>query len=466
MVASRKSYNDSLKTIREAEKAVRMAQLDSLKAYRAARADSLAQVRKARLALRSQKAIEKEKAKQDKMKLALEIKIKNKQAKYSNESMRKKKWTLPREVMQNTFTRYNYYFNANKKMEEAEANMVRSHANNYDTLITLFPFDPDIDSTKLKSDMDTIIRKTALGIQIHDPRAKWQDDLYLLLGQAFYYKGDYQNAGASFKTIVAQAEQAKKEELKKKGVDKADRNKPRTFSDADKEGIAGLLAHTTAKNDALLWLSRVLTQSNKAGQAQTVLDLLNNDANFPERLRGKLALEQAFIDLKDRNYTKATKSLSVVAEDKEQKEWMRLRAAFLNAQILQSDLNFSEADKYFNMALHLNPSLEMEFYAKKNIALNTINNGTGTYTADNLLEKMSKEGKFRPYYDQIFFAMGKAALKNKQSDKALELFKQSVAESKNNKKQKGLSYAALAEEYYAKVIIQMPKALTTVLLHF
>jgi len=450
ILAERKVYTDSMKSALNTAKEARAKQLDSLKAYRAARADSLAKVRQARAELRKQKSIEKAKEAEKKHNLALEIKIKKKQAAYDNQKMRKKKWTVPRQIVQNTFTRYNYYFNANKKMEEAEANMVRSHVNNYDSFIALFPFDPDLDSAKLKSDMDTIIRKAALGIQIHDPRAKWQDDLYLLLGRAYYYKGDYRNAGAAFKTIVSQAEEDKKEEQKKKGNTKADRDKPSTFSDPEKTGIAGALEHKSAKNEALLWLARVLTQSGKDGQAQTVLDLLRNDANFPPRLNGKLALEQAFIDLNGDDYAKASKSLAIVATDKEQPNWLRLRAAFLNAQIQQSQLNFAESNKYYNIALDLNSNLEMEFYAKKNIAVNNINNGSGTYTADNLLEKMSKDSKFKPYYDQIYFAMGKAALKNKQSDAALGYFEKSVKESKSNKKQKGLSFAALGDEYYVR----------------
>jgi len=452
IISVRKAYNDSMRTSLSQLRAVRTAQLDSMKLARAARADSMAKVRQARTDLRKQKAIEKEKAKADKLKLALELKIKKKQAAYNNQDMRKKKWTLPRQAIQNTFTRYNYYFNANKKMQEAVGNMVRSHVNNYDTLISLFPFNPDLDSNKLTSDMDTIIRKASLGIQIHDPRAKWQDDLYLLLGEAFYYKGDYKNAGASFKTIVSEAEKDKKEKEKNKSASAKDAKKttPTSYSEPDKTGVAGMLEHRSAENEALLWLSRTLAQSRKEGQAQTVLDLVRNDPNFPERLKGRLALEQAFIDLNRRDFEKAVQSLNVVANDKELPKWLRLRASYLNGQLLQRQLHYIESDQYFNLALSLNPNLEMEFYAKKNIATNSINNGTSTYTADNLLEKMSKDDKFRPYYDQIFYSMGKAALKKKQNDAALDFFKKSVKSSKSNRKQMGLSLASIGDEYYIR----------------
>lgn len=450
LLAVRKAYNDSLKTALEASKALRLQQLDSLKAIRAARADSLGKVREARAALRKEKAEQKEKEKKDKMKLALELKIKKKQDKYTNEDMRKKKWTLPRKVIQNTFTRYNYYFNADRKMDEAIDNMVRSNIENYDSLIALFPFDPDRDSTKLLSDMDTIIHKSSVGIQIHDPRSKWQDNLYLLVGQAYYYKGDYQNAGAAFKQIVAQAEQAKKDEAKKKGNTKEEKNKPSTYSEADKTGIAGMLEHRSSKNEAMLWLSRVLTQTKKEGQAQTLLDMLRNDAQFPERLKGRLALEQAFIELNRRDDAKAAQSLSIVSADKELPQWLRLRANYLSGQLMQQQLHYIESDQYFREVLTLNPSLEMEFYARKNLASNSINYGSNTQSAADMLDKMATDGKYRPYYDQIYYAMGKAALKNKDKDKALESFRKSVSLSQSNKKQKGLSFAAMGDEYYSR----------------
>lgn len=449
-LAARKIYNDSLKASIEANKAIRKIQLDSMAAVRKVRTDSLAKVREARAALRKQKAEEKEKAKKDKMNLALELKIKKKQDKYTNEDMRKKSWSLPRKVIQNTFTRYNYYFNADKKMDEAIANMVRSNTDNYDSLLALFPFDPDRDSMKLMSDMDTIIRKASVGIQIHDPRAKWQDNLYLLVGQAYFYKGDYQNAGAAFKHIVAQAEEDKRDKAKKSGQPKTkeDKNKPITYSEEEKTGIAGMLEHKTSKNEAMLWLSRTLTQSKKEGQAQTLLDMLRNDALFPERLKGRLALEQAFVDLSRGDDVRATQALALVSADKEMPDWVRQRSGYLNGQLLQQQMNYNESSKFFNQVVGLNPTLEMDFYARKNIAFNSLYNGNNSADATDMLAKMATDGKYRPYYDQIYYAMGKAALKNKQSDKALDHFKKSVVLSQSNKKQKGLSFAALGDEYY------------------
>jgi tetratricopeptide (TPR) repeat protein len=457
LITIRKATNDSLKTILEKERAERMRILDSTKQVRAIRSDSLAKVREARAALRKQKGEEKEKKQKDKAKIALEIKIKKKQDAYSNEDLRKKKWNLPRKLIQNTTTRYNYYFNANKKMEEAVFNMVRSRVDNYDSLIPLFPFNPDIDAGKLKSDMDTIIGKASVGIQIHDPRAKWQDDLYLLVGQAFYYKADYENAGSTFKFIISESERAKKEKAKKSAKSSKDK-KPVTFNDAEKKGIAGMLEHRTAVNESMLWIARTLTQSKKEGQAQTLLDMMRNDANFPERLKGRLAIEQANIELSRGDQSAAVKSLAEASKDSELPKWLRLRTNFLAGQITQEqDPNTS--NQFFAEVLDLNPNLEMEFYARRAIAFNSLDaSNKNTGQAIVILQKMSKDEKFRPYYDQVYYALGKAMQNQEHLDSAISFYKQSVKHSKGNNKQKGLSFVALGDRYYDKLEYALAKS--------
>lgn len=440
----RQKFNDSLHAALDSMKLVRQKQLDSMGVVRQARKDSLAKLQADRELLRGKKKEEREKKKQ----LAFELKVKKKQDAYSNEKMRKKKWTLPRKVVQNTFTRYNYFFNADKKMDEAIANMIRSRQDNYDSLIPVFPFNPDLDSARLASDMDTIISKASVGIQIHDPRAKWQDDLYLLVGQAYFYKADYENAAAAFKSIVAQAEQDKKDKAKRSGNSAGDKHKPVSYSDAEKTGLAAVFTHTPAKNEAMLWLARTFTQSKKEGQAQTLLDMLNNDVHFPEHLKGRLALEQAFVDLMREDHTGAIAALITVSKDKELPDWLRLRASFLSGQLLQVQGDYANANKSFEQNIDLHPELDMEFYARKNIAFNNLKGSGNTAETKAFLAEMAGEGKFRPFYDQIYFTLAQAELKEGHPDAAMENFKKSLQFNQNNKKQKGYTFAAIGDEYY------------------
>lgn len=447
----RKLQIDSLRAVMDSAKDVRMAILDSTKSARKIVSDSLTKAREERIALREAKAKEREEEKAKKKKLSLEIKLEKEREEYTNENMRGKAWVPPRSLMHNMRTRYNYHFNAKMKMEEAVENMLRTHTDNFESIIPLYPFDPNTDAAKLSNDMDTIIRKASLGIQIHDPRSKWHDNLYLLVGQAYYYKGDYDNAASAFKFIVAQAEEdKKKKERKQKRTNKSRKKeaKPIAFAEPEKRGLIGKVVHKSSKNDALLWLTRALVQDQQLDMAQTLLDMLRNDAGIPLSLAGRVALEQAFIDLKREDFNNAAEALEIVAQDKKQPKWTRQRAGYLAGQLFQKNKNYTKSNEMFEYAVRLYPPLEMDFNARKNIAFNSLDQSEVHPELIAMLEKMATDYKYKEYADQIYFILGNAFIKAENPQKALEHFKESVQISNNNPIQKGLSYKQLGDLYY------------------
>ncbi|MCB0698222.1 MAG: hypothetical protein H6551_06445 [Chitinophagales bacterium] len=448
IATARKEYNDSVAAVRKAYTdsitTVRKAYADSLKEVRQVRADSLAKIREKR---EEEKKI-REKQRQEKMELALELKIKKKREAWSNEKMLKKRWGFPRAPIQNTFTRYNYYFNADNKMDEALNNMLRFRQENYDSLLALYPFDPDRDSSVLASDMDSIIQKASLGIQIHDPRTKWGDDLYLLLGQAYYYKGDYKNAGDAFKYVVSLRDKRKKK--------KRNSNRPVTKKDGgsivedENNGIMGVFQHRTVHNEAILWLARTLTESEREEEAETILDLIQADPNFEGSLEGRVALEKAYIRLSQRDYSGATEYLTVVTKDKKLPDWIRRRAAFINGQLLYRYENYPGATNSYRTVLKLNPELDMGFYAKKNMATSMMNSDSSAdrEEAIDMLKKVLKDGKYVKYYEQVYYVLGRLEMNNDNYDEAVKYLTKGIASPKSTAEQKAISYATLGDIHY------------------
>ncbi len=433
ITAARKSYTDSTT-------AARKVYTDSIMAVRKARTDSLAKIKEKRE--KDQKV--KEKQKEDKLKLALEVKIKKKQEAYNNEQMLKKRWGFPRSVMQNTFTRYNYYFNADQKMDEALENMQRFRRENYDSLLALYPFNPDRDSTVLAPDMDSIIHKASLGIQIHDPRTKWGDDLYLLLGQAYYYKGDYKNAGDAFKYVVSLRDK------KKKGKNKSKGKKNTSVVVEEKKGIAGLLMHQSVHNEAILWLSRVYTQQHKEGEAESVLDLVETDPNFSGSLAGRVALEKSFIRLNQGDFKGAIAPLDEVVNDKKLPDWIRIRAAYINGQLQQRYENYTASAENFKKVQDLNPKVELDFYAKKNMATSLMLAGGAQEDAVALLKTILKDGKYSQYYEQVYYLLGRLSVNGGDQEGAITYLQKGIDAPKSTTTQKALSYATLGDIYYGQ----------------
>ena len=99
---------------------------------------------------------------------------KDKPQKFKNKTLRsektgEKKFNIPRRFIQNTTSHYNYYFNANKKID-AVIDLARiSHKDNY--------------------------------AKLHDLRSDWVDNFYLLIGKAYYLRKDFDSAGMTFQFI-------------------------------------------------------------------------------------------------------------------------------------------------------------------------------------------------------------------------------------------------------------------------
>ncbi len=451
-----KAHTDSLAAIRkhtmDSSRAIRKHVTDSMKLVRTHFTDSLQKVRKKRLdslakikAGKDKNFKAKDKAADQKKKLALEIKMKQKHEAYTNQSMLKKKWSPVRRFVQNAFTHYNYYYNANRKMEEANANMLRGGTKeNYDTLIRLYPFDPDKDSALLAADMDSIIHKVSVGIQIHDPRVKWANDLYLLMGQAYYFKGNYNSAAATFKYIISSDEEAKKAEQKASG----ERPKPGGSIVEEEHSALDFLKHKSVHNEAILWLARTLVQARQVENGQAVLSLLSSDPNLPEDMEGEVAAGKAFAYYKDENYTATSEQLAIAMEDNNLPDWLRMRSAFLNGQILQNEGKYMAAVASFERNLDFFPKMDMDFYSRKNIAYNTLLAGGDVEDGTKPLKKVLNDAKYVTYYDQVYYVLGKLSQKAKKPDDAIKYLTLSATTPKASKKQKAISYASLGDVYY------------------
>ncbi len=462
--AVRKAFTDSLATARKANmdklKIARKLVTDSLATVRKVRADSLAAKRKEREAALAKKKDSqtrdkkiKENQAEKKAQLAFELKIKKKRSVYSNENMLKKKWTAPRRGVQNTFTHYNYYFNANRKMEEAEMNMLRTSRDNWDDRIPLYTFSPARDSTTFRADMDSVIQKTSLGIQIHDPRTKWADDLYLLLGKAYFYKGDYDNSTASFKYIVALHEKAKADAAKKSAYSnktvRGGRSKELpSIVTPEQKGLNAILKREPATNEGLLWLTRTYTTYGHYGEAESIIDLMANDPKFPESLKGELALQKGYLALNQNNDKEAASNLMIAANDKGIETDTRRRAAYLAGQILQEGGSYSEAASAFSLVTDLHPKIDMDFYARRNRAYALMEAGGVQKDAIASLKSMLSDGKYSPYYEQIYYVLGRLSANAANTDQAVTYLRKGIASAKTTRKQKAMSFAALGNIYF------------------
>ncbi len=134
----------------------------------------------------------------------LSFDLKGKPKKYEDKKLRsektgEKKWNLWRQFTQNGVTKFNWHFNANAKLEEI---IDRAKYNFKDDYTQLLPFyNYSLQQTAQDKDLDSVIYKANTGILIHDLRTTWTDNLYMLMGKAYYYKNILDTAYFTFQYI-------------------------------------------------------------------------------------------------------------------------------------------------------------------------------------------------------------------------------------------------------------------------
>ena len=111
-----------------------------------------------------------------------------------------KKFTIPKRFMSGTTTHYNYYFNANEKIKEVIARAKAGHRDDYTQLLSFYNYTLD-ETSRFKGDLDSVIYKSTAGILLHDLRNSWIDNLYLLIGRAYYLRNTLDSAHITFQYV-------------------------------------------------------------------------------------------------------------------------------------------------------------------------------------------------------------------------------------------------------------------------
>lgn len=456
--SARQLFNDSVKTAREhyndSLKNVRNAFRDSMVAVRKARLDSLAAVRKLR---EKDLGTAKEKSKDAQAKkLAIQIHEK-KMTEWSNEKLLKRKWSLPRRIYQNTVTRYNYYYNARRKYNEAIRTLTKNHKEDYSKTISLHPYDPLKLGPSVASEMDSVIKKSSFSTQIHDPRSKWFDNLYLLMGKASYVKNDFEGAISTFQFVANEYKDLPKRK-QKSGAKKSSENKDGVVSIATPENRKGLraLSHKLSRNEALIYLGQAYMAAEQYSEAMALYSTLEKDPKLPKKYKPVLYLAKANLELMQENNDDAIVSLESSLNYKISK-LQKSRVHFALGQLYAGKKDFAKSTENFKKSISGKTSPDMDFYTKLFMAQNAAQGGVDKSYAKNQLQKLVNDPKYTKFKSLALNTLaGIEALDN--IPEAIRLLNKSI-ENKENKDitQKAKAFAELGRLYYGLTEYEMAK---------
>ena len=97
--------------------------------------------------------------------------------------------------------KFNGYFNANEIYTESLEKLETSHQDNYNQILSLYPYSSVDDPSMVEADMDKAIEKLTKVATLHEV-SKWVDDCYVLMGKAQFMKGDYESAQETFEYFI------------------------------------------------------------------------------------------------------------------------------------------------------------------------------------------------------------------------------------------------------------------------
>ena len=371
--------------------------------------------------------------------------------KLGSEKMAEKKFTKIRHVFQNNFTHYNYYYNANNKINAVIERAKIAQKDDYTKLLSYYGF--TLENTALqKIELDSVLYKATAGILLHDLRNDWIDNMYLLMGKAYFLKKDFDSAAATFQFINFNLFPRKKDEDDSRIVGTRDDNTPAGgLSIANKEKrnlLQKLTAQPPSRNDALIWMAHTLIEQNELSDASALINTLQHDPNLPLRLVNDLEEIDAYLFYKQNIYDSAASHLEQALSNSFTKQ-DRARSEFLLAQLFELTHQYDKATIYYNKASKTTTDPLMDIYAQ-------LNNAKMMKVSDTIeiersilnLAHMAKKDKFESYRDVIYYSAGELALQKPDSNEAVFYFIKSLKYNQNNLHFKNKAFLNLASIAY------------------
>lgn len=377
-------------------------------------------------------------------------KLENK--KLGSEKTGEKKFTPPRRLVQNTVTKFNWHFNANEKLKAILARAKDQFRDDYTKLLPFYNFTTAM-TARDSVELDSVIYKANAGILLHDLRNDWVDNMYMLMGKAYYFRQEFDTAFLTFQYINYAFSPKEKDGYDKPiGSNANEGGNAFSISTPESRSIGKkLLNRPPSRNESFLWLIRTYLARDEYPEAAGMIETLKHDPLFPARLSANLAEMQALWfyqrEMPDSAAFYLEKALPVAENREETARW-----EFLIGQLYEMSGKNDIALGFYEQAIKhtLNPVLEV--YAR----LNSIrqHKGDDKVIDENIaaLVKMARKDRYTNYRDIIYYSAAQMELERSNRDGAKALLKLSATSSSDqpaDRLQKSRSYLQLADLSFA-----------------
>ena len=340
---------------------------------------------------------------------------------------------------------YNGYFNANELIKQSIRTYQTSREEDYYSLLPLNPVPDEKEVPGMYPAIDTAIVKCTKVIRDHSmpsndkPSKKkaehnrWIDENWALIGEALYYRRDYEGAMKNFKFIrkfysddpslfVGELWMAKTNMAKGKMTD----------AKFNLDNLDAAIADQESGNQEKV---------QKKGSKKEV-----KPAQFPKKIRFDFEKTKAEFALMKGENSQAIQYLEeslkhARIKDKEGKA----RVHFILGQLHETQGNKKGAAEHYKKVIRGTSSYKMAFNAR----LKRTFLGEGDKVKKELM-KMLKDQKNAEFKDQIYYALGDLEIRDGNIAQGKNYLTESAFYSVNNTRQKGMAYERLGDMSFSE----------------
>jgi len=349
-----------------------------------------------------------------------------------------------KKFFQNLTTHYNYFFNANNKLNEVIDGAKQAYKDDYTELLSFYNY--TLDATAQNSnELDSVIYKSRTSLVMHDLRNEWADNMYLLWGAAWFLEKKFDSAALMFQFINYSFAEKESDGYYKYIGSRLDGNNALSIAtDEKKKSMSGF----GSRNEAFIWQIRTFIESGRLIEAGTLITTLKEDPFFPKRLNKDLEEVQAYWFYKQNIWDSSAIHL-INALDNAKTKQERARWEYLVAQMFERSGNADAAKDYYNKAIGHTTDPVMDVYSRLNVVRVT-KDTTENYIDRNVAElvKMAKRDKYTDYRDVIYYMAAQMEIERNNLPAAQELLLKASKYNSGNLTSRSKSFLMIADLAY------------------
>jgi len=383
-------------------------------------------------------------------------------------STRKK--SFPNRAYHTVTATYNVNFNGKEALKKGVEDLDKKRKDNYLEILPIYYYPPKQDLTSAFPALDKAIEKSSKSVYKHSillrgkEYVKPMNAAYMMMGKAYFYKQDYNQAKRVFNYVIATYDWGSVEEatvwlarcemqqdyfvraqsLLEEVSPAMAQSKIKTSNVNDTDELKAKTKTPPKKKMSKAQKKRIaLANKNAKKKGQTTKRKVTNNVRLQYHAAGaEYNLLAPNGDLED-----AVDNIKLALQYRPKKDF-KVRLHFILGQLYEKLENPMAAQNWFLKVIRSAPEYEMEFSARMHLAGNYDGTPLSKRTIMKELNKLLKDPKNEDYRDQIYYAFSEIArIDGDRADREFYLA-QSVATYTRNDYQRTTSALTLADIYF------------------